>query len=75
MPPKRRIMAARKPVSKRGRLTRERIQAQLDDPRVKQAYEEALQRRTEASSDLVESVRSAERLDEKDFSVRINAKG
>lgn len=45
------------------------------EPHVQQQFRKTMHRWTKKTEPLVEAIRSAERLDESDFAIRINTKG
>jgi hypothetical protein len=53
----------------------ERISARLTDPIVRQRLEQAMGRWEEKTKPVVDAIRASEQLNEKDFAIRINAKG
>lgn len=47
----------------------------LADPKIQQRFNKALKRWTDRTDPMIEAVRASERLTDKDFAIRINARG
>jgi len=68
-------MAATKRTSARANTGSRPYAAKLSDPDTRKRIEKALTRWTKRTDSFVTAVRASERLTDKDFAVRINAKG
>jgi len=68
-------MAAIKKSSTRDVLVGGRSSDRLSDPATKKRLAKALKRWADRTDPLIEAVRASERLTDKDFAIRINAKG
>jgi hypothetical protein len=68
-------MAAIKKVSAKSVSPGARYADRLADPKIRKRLDKALQRWTDRTEPLIEAVRASERLTDRDFAIRINARG
>jgi hypothetical protein len=67
-------MAETKKRAARGRIDSGRYADRLSDPATKKRLAKALKRWSQRTDPLIEAIRASERLTDKDFAVRINAR-
>lgn len=68
-------MPATKKVSAKSVSPGARYADRLADPKIQQRFNKALKRWTDRTDPMIEAVRASERLTDKDFAIRINARG